>query len=93
MKRNKGSGKSIIASARKVAVMIWHMLSEDKEFEEGLMSEAKTAKQAEPKKSPAGILAEKASLADKDLKTECANPRGAKSKEPVLPERKKKKAG
>ena len=26
MKRNKGSGKSITASARKVAVMIWHML-------------------------------------------------------------------
>ena len=93
MKRNKGSGKSITASARKVAVMIWHMLSEDKEFEEGLMSDEKTMKQVEPKKSTASILAEKASSIDENLKTVCAKPRGAKSKEPVLPERKKKKAG
>ena len=93
MKRNKGSGKSIIASARKVAVMIWHMLSEDKEVEEGLMSDAKTEMQAGTKKPIANILAEKASSADKDLKTGCENPRGAKSEEPVLPERKGKKAG
>ena len=69
------------------------MLSEDKEFEEGLMSDEKTMKQVEPKKSTASILAGKASSIDENLKTVCAKPIGAKSKEPALPERKKKKAG
>jgi transposase len=33
MKSNKGSGKSIIATARKLAVIIWQMLSEKKDFD------------------------------------------------------------
>jgi hypothetical protein len=46
MKRSKGSGRSIIATARKVAVIIWHMLSEDVEFDEAEMADRKLAKKA-----------------------------------------------
>ena len=47
MKKNKGSGKSITAAARKVAVIIWHMLSEGKEFDVSLMVDRKLKKKAE----------------------------------------------
>jgi transposase len=47
MKKSKGSGKSITAAARKVAVIIWHMLSEGKEFEVSLMADGKLKKRAE----------------------------------------------
>ena len=46
MKRNKGSGKSIVATARKLATIIWHMLSEDEEFDASLMVDRKLAKKA-----------------------------------------------
>jgi len=47
MKKNKGSGRAIIASARKMAVVIWHMLNEDVEFEIGKMVDPKLAKKSE----------------------------------------------
>lgn len=47
MKRRKGSGKSIIATARKVAGIIWHMLSEGEEFNTALMADRKLANKAE----------------------------------------------
>jgi len=37
LKSTKGSGKSIVATARKLAMMIWHMLSSDQPFRPGLM--------------------------------------------------------
>jgi transposase len=46
MKKSKGTGKSITATARKVAVIIWHMLTEDKEFDVSLMTDRKTKKKA-----------------------------------------------
>jgi transposase len=39
LKGRKGSGKSIIATARKVAVIIWHMLSEGTAFNAGFMAD------------------------------------------------------
>ena len=33
MKSNKGSGKSIIATARKMAEIVWAMLSDKKDFD------------------------------------------------------------
>ena len=33
MKKNKGSGKSIVATARKMAEIVWTMLSEKKDFD------------------------------------------------------------
>ena len=47
MKKSKGSGKSITATARKVAVIIWHMLREGKEFDVSLMVDRKLRKKAE----------------------------------------------
>jgi transposase len=47
LKRSKGSGKSIIATARKVAGIIWHMLSAGEEFNAALMADRKLAKKAE----------------------------------------------
>ena len=33
MKTNKGSGKSIVAAARKMAEIVWAMLSDKKDFD------------------------------------------------------------
>jgi transposase len=46
MKQNKGSGKSIIATARKLATIIWHMLSKDEEFDSALMLDRDLEKKA-----------------------------------------------
>jgi len=47
MKKSKGPGRSIIATARKMATIIWNMLSEDVEFDIGLMVDRKLAKKSE----------------------------------------------
>ena len=47
MKAAKGSGKSIIAAARKMATFIWHMLSKDVEFDLSLMLDKKLEKKSE----------------------------------------------
>ena len=38
MKKNKGSGKSIVAAARKMAEIVWTMLSEKKDFDSRKMT-------------------------------------------------------
>jgi transposase len=45
-KRYKGSGKSIISMARKLAVIIWHMLKEGKGFDLVRMTDKKLEKKA-----------------------------------------------
>lgn len=47
MKKNKGSGKSIIATARKLSKIIWCMLTEEEEFNPDLMIDKKLVKKAE----------------------------------------------
>ena len=47
MKQGKGSGKAIIATARKMATVIWYMLTDDAEFDLGKMVDRKLAKKAE----------------------------------------------
>jgi transposase len=47
MKQNKGSGKSIVATARKMAAIIWHMLTEDTGFDIGKMVDPKLWKKSE----------------------------------------------
>jgi transposase len=47
LKRRRGSGKSIIATARKLAVIIWHMLSKDEAFNLALMVDRKVGRKAE----------------------------------------------
>jgi transposase len=46
MKKRKGSGKTIVATARKLATIIWHMLSEKAAFDLGQMVDRKLAKKA-----------------------------------------------
>jgi transposase len=46
MKKSKGSGRAITATARKVAVIIWHMLSEEEEFDVRKMVDRKLAKRS-----------------------------------------------
>jgi hypothetical protein len=59
MKKSKGSGKSITAATRKVAVIIGRMLSEGKEFDAGLMIDRNLKKKAESM-SKTGCLASEA---------------------------------
>jgi transposase len=47
LKRRRGSGKTIIATARKLAIIIWHMLSKDEEFSLALMADRKLMRKAE----------------------------------------------
>jgi len=56
MKKSKGSGRAIIATARKMAVVIWNMLTENVEFDIGLMVDRKLAKKAESMSGMAGIV-------------------------------------
>ena len=56
MKKGKGSGRAIIATARKIAVVIWNMLTGDVEFDIGLMVDRKLAKKAESMSGAAGIV-------------------------------------
>lgn len=53
MKPHKGSGKTIIATARKVAVIVWHMLTEDEPFDMDLMTDKKLKLTAEQMNSAA----------------------------------------
>ena len=47
MKQHKGSGKAIIATARKIAVIIWHMLTGDETFKLEMMENPKLTKKVE----------------------------------------------
>ncbi|MDR0382870.1 MAG: hypothetical protein LBH50_02665 [Spirochaetaceae bacterium] len=59
MKLSKGSGKTITATARKIAVIIWKMLTEEAEFDTGKM----TDRGLEKKSSDMGVLAKAAAEA------------------------------
>ena len=47
LKQSKGSGKAIIATARKIAVMIWHMLTRGEAFNLGEAADPQLTKKAE----------------------------------------------
>ena len=47
MKQHKGSGKSIIATARKLSTIVWAMLERDEAFNPFLMVDTKVCKKAE----------------------------------------------
>jgi len=55
MKKVKGSGRSIIATARKMATIIWHMLTSDVAFDHEEMIDPNIAKELEKICSKAGI--------------------------------------
>jgi transposase len=96
MKQSKGSGKSIIATARKLSTIIWRMLSEEAEFDESKMVDQKPAKKAEAMSksvvlaglSPAGKLEK---IEDASASVQAEN-RKAKKKTGVARKKKKKSA-
>jgi hypothetical protein len=47
MKKSKGSGKSIIAAARKLSTISWHMVTDENELYINLMVDKKLAKKSE----------------------------------------------
>ena len=53
LKRNKGSGKSIVATARKMSKIIWCMLSENEEFNPALMIDKKIVRKADSMRNAA----------------------------------------
>lgn len=53
LKANKGSGKSIIATARKLTMIVWHMLTEDEPFKTELMVDKKLERAAEQMRNAA----------------------------------------
>ena len=58
MKKTKIPGKAVIATARKVAVIVWHMLSEEAEFDIGKMVDRKLAKKTGEINGSAGTVKE-----------------------------------
>jgi hypothetical protein len=46
IKRGKGSGKAIIATARKISKVVWHMLTHNEPFNTSLMADKKAAEKA-----------------------------------------------
>jgi hypothetical protein len=69
LKKNKGSGKSIIATARKVAVIIWHMLSQGESFDAAQMTGRKLAAKAEAMSRAAGLSRQAAERLPEDSAT------------------------
>jgi transposase len=91
MKKSKGSGRTITASARKVAVIIWHMLSEDVEFDKEKMTDRKLAKKSEAM-SEAGNLVEDA-LVESEEKPKALWLGSKRAKKPGVARGKREKVG
>ena len=56
LKKNKGSGRAIIATARKLATIIWHMLTKEVEFDMGLMVNRKLLRKSEAARESVNLV-------------------------------------
>jgi transposase len=90
LKRRRGSGKTIIATARKLAIIIWHMLSKDEEFSLALMADRKLTRKAEVM-SQTALLAGQAATEPTEAKA--ATPLVRRVAEPQKKDQQAKKAG
>ena len=93
IKQNKGSGKAIIATARKMAVIIWHMLSEDVEFDLGQMLDRKLLNKAKAMRArmTKSLASEALSVVPK--KPANTSPENKPERKLALPEEKRRKVG
>jgi transposase len=91
MKKSKGSGRTIIATARKVAVIIWHMLSEDAEFAEDKMVGGKLGKEAASMSVPEKLAKE--ALAEGHEKPGATGCRKKEERKIGVASKKREKAG
>jgi hydrogenase maturation factor len=91
MKQSKIPGKAIIATARKIATVIWHMLNEDTEFEEARMIDQKLAKKSEAMSKTARLV--NAALVEKEEKPVPTLIGKKREKKAGVAREKRKKAG
>jgi transposase len=90
MKKSKGSGRAIIATARKLATIIWHMLSEDLEFDIGMMVERELERKSETMSNAARLVEEVYEKQDRSVFKKIA---GKKIKKTGVASKKRKKVG
>jgi hypothetical protein len=90
-----GLGKTITATARKLAVIIWNMLTEDAAFDVGKMTDrglAKKSSEMGAQAATATTTAEAETMAAEAEKEEKpAKRRGSEVKKPALPAKNEKK--
>jgi transposase len=99
MKKHKGSGKSIVAIARKLAVIIWTMLREDKAFDESQMTDKSLVQKAASMRTASfteGKVSKLAAVASSDRQEPVASgvtvaPIHENKQKPALPEKKSPK--
>jgi transposase len=99
MKKNKGSGKTIIATARKLATIIWRMLTDDVEFDVSRMTDRELWLKSEGMSKRAKANADEAIEAREMLpvitnkKTVLTKPEAKKEKKTGVARKKKIKVG
>jgi len=89
MRKSKSSGKAIIAAARKMAVFIWHMLTEDVEFDFSKMVDLKLEKKSEVMSNSA-VLAKTALIERTETPIATKTGNKGEKKSGVAKERKRK---
>jgi len=62
IKQSKGSGKAIIATARKIAVIIWHMLTREEMFQLERMTDPKLVKKSATMRKTMGEIIEESQI-------------------------------
>ena len=91
MKKSKGSGRAIIATARKLAIIIWHMLSEEVEFDIGMMADGKLKMKSESMSNATRLVEE--SVYEKQDQPVSRKITGKKIKKSGVASKKRKKVG
>jgi hypothetical protein len=90
MKKHKIPGKAVIAAARKAAVIVWHMLSEEAVLDIGKMVDRKLAKKSGEMSGSAGTVKEAPVGGKEKPVSDRKGQKGVKKPDVV---RKKKKVG
>ena len=93
IKENKGSGKAIIATARKIAVMIWHMLTREEKFELERMTDAKLVRKTAVMRKTMGGKADEIQIENHEKPVEDQKAKRVKKKTGVASNEKKPDEG
>jgi len=92
IKQSKGSGKAIIATARKIAVMIWHILTREEVFKLERMTDPKLVKKSEAMRKTMGDKTEEPQIEIQEKPVKVQKSKKV-IKKPGVASRKKKKVG
>ena len=91
LKKNKGSGRAIIATARKLATIIWHMLTEDVEFDLRQMIDRKPLRKSEASRESVNLVND--AMAEGNKKRMIARIKNKNVKKTGVVSKKRKKEG